>query len=47
MFVMPPVILICALLIYLRKFKLKPELVSKISEEIKERRQKSAQIEVE
>lgn len=47
MFVLPPVILICALLIYLRKFKLKPELVSKISEEIKERRQKSAQIEVE
>ena len=38
MFVLPPVILIAALLIYLKWFKLKPDLVSRISEEIKARR---------
>ena len=38
MFVLPPVILIAALLIYLKWFKLKPDLVSRISEEIKTRR---------
>lgn len=38
MFVLPPIILIAALLIYLKWFKLKPDLVSRISEEIKARR---------
>lgn len=39
MFVLPPLIVIGALLIYLKWFKLKPDLVKRISDDIKSRRQ--------
>ncbi len=38
MYILPPLILLAALAIYFRKFKLKPELVEQISREIQERR---------
>lgn len=37
MFWLPPVVLVCALLIYLKGFKLKPEFMEQISDEIRKR----------
>lgn len=43
MYGLPPIILVATLIVYLRKFKLKPEFTAKISNELEQRRFKAAE----